>query len=164
MSAEPHLSEPAKTPRGGWLDEKEREAWLAFVAGTQSVMTELDRQLLADAGIPQSWYAVLVVLAQAPGHELAQGVVAQRASFSLSRLSHTTTRLEGRGWVRRVPHPTDRRVTNVRLTDAGAHALGQMAPRHVEEVRRRFFDRLDRDQLEALTEAFSAIRGEPADG
>jgi DNA-binding MarR family transcriptional regulator len=36
-----------------------------------------------------------------------------------STLTSLVDRLEGRGWVRRGPHPTSRRLVLVRLTDAG---------------------------------------------
>ncbi|HEX8498536.1 MAG TPA: MarR family transcriptional regulator [Actinomycetales bacterium] len=149
------VTPPPDAPR--WLSTQESEAWLAFLMGTQALMAELDRQLLTDAGIPHSWYAVMVILSRQPDQVMSQTALASSAGFSLSRLSHTITRLEGRGWLRRVPHPTNRRTTNVELLAPGQAALDEMAPGHVAAVRAMLFDQLDEHQVDALRQIFQAV-------
>lgn len=150
------------TPTSGsprWLSPQEQDAWLVYLMGTQALMAELDRQLLTDAGIPHSWYAVLVILSAQPDQITSQSALASSAGFSLSRLSHTITRLEGRGWLHRVSHPTNRRITNVELLPAGQAALDEMAPGHVAAVRAMLFDHLDAEQVGALRSIFGAVLG-----
>jgi DNA-binding MarR family transcriptional regulator len=60
------------------------------------------------------------------------------------------SRLEQRGLVERVPCPTDRRATNVRLAGAGRRAVIRATSGHIDHVRRLVIDRLDRDELAAL--------------
>ncbi|HEX8343774.1 MAG TPA: MarR family transcriptional regulator, partial [Actinoplanes sp.] len=69
----------------------------------------LDAQLQRDAGISYFEYQVLSVLSEAPQRTLRLSEVAALAEGSLPRLSQAVTRLEKRGWVRRIPDPTDGR-------------------------------------------------------
>lgn len=149
------MTDPARTPE--WLSATEQDAWLAFLITTRALMAELDRQLQRDAGIPHAWYALLVVLAEHPERTARQSELAALTDFSLSRLSHALSRLAAKGWVRREPHPTDGRVTNVTLTEAGADALRHAAPGHVATVRELFFGPLSAKQVNDLHCACRAI-------
>jgi DNA-binding MarR family transcriptional regulator len=80
---------------------------------------------------------------------------------SSSKLSHAISRLEDCGWVRREPHPTDRRATFAVLTDEGLAALAKAAPGHVNAVRENLLRRLTPEQLEQLTEISRAIGSPP---
>jgi DNA-binding MarR family transcriptional regulator len=100
--------------------------------------------------MPHPYYMILAMLSDAPGRALRMGSLAGINGYSLSRLSHATARLEERGWVRRTPCPSDKRGNIPELTDAGYAALVAAAPGHVEEVRRRVFDPLTRDEVQRL--------------
>jgi DNA-binding MarR family transcriptional regulator len=102
---------------------------------TQLVSLGVDRQLQRDAGMPHAYYAVLVVLSEAPGRTLPLGELATMLGYSLSRLSHALTRMEAEGWVERRPCPTSKRITFARLTRPGAAALRAAAPGHATYVR-----------------------------
>src|SRR5258705_8585955 len=39
-----------------WLDDDEQAAWRAFLAASQLLMDQLDRELQAAAGIPHAYY------------------------------------------------------------------------------------------------------------
>ena len=54
---------------------------------------------------------------------------------SRSRLTHTASRLEKRGWVQREACAGDRRGVELVLTDDGARAITAMARVHVASVR-----------------------------
>lgn len=92
------------------------------------------------------------MLTAQPDRSLRQSDLAALADFSLSRLSHAVTKLEGQGWVRRQPDPDDRRSTVVVLTDQGAAAQAQAAPGHVSVVRELVFSRLTRTQVRQLAQ------------
>ena len=86
--------------------------------------------------------------------------------------SGTTRRLDGlvrRGLVRREPSAEDRRVMLAVLTDEGRQFLEEIAPVHVDGVRRHFISQLSRTQLRNLAAAFRSVengfveRTEPAD-
>ncbi|WP_420819198.1 MarR family winged helix-turn-helix transcriptional regulator [Nonomuraea lactucae] len=141
-----------------WLDADEQRTWRNFVAATQHVYGALDRQLQRDAGMPHTYYMILVTLSETPGRRMRMSELAGRAQCSQSRLSHAVARLEERGWVRREPCPDDRRGSFAVLTEAGFDALAAAAPGHVEEVRRSLFDVLSPEQVRALNEICAAVR------
>lgn len=97
----------------------------------------MDRAL-AQRGLTTARAEVLFVLNQ-------RGAVVQR---ELSEALHCTPRhvtglvdsLEAQGWVRRGPHPSDRRATLVSLTERGAAAAAQMDTERQEAARALFGD------------------------
>ncbi|GAA3142403.1 MarR family transcriptional regulator [Planomonospora alba] len=142
-----------------WLSDDEQRVWRSFLAASQAVQEELDRQLQRDSGMPHAYYAVLVRLSEAPRRRMRMSELAATVGSSQSRLSHAVARLEERGWVRRAPCPEDRRVSWAVLTDAGFEVLEAAAPGHVEAVRRCLFDRLTPEQVRLLGEICAAVLG-----
>ncbi|MFI6324590.1 MarR family winged helix-turn-helix transcriptional regulator [Nonomuraea sp. NPDC050556] len=141
-----------------WLDDDEQRAWRNFLAATQLVNEALDRQLQREAGMPHTYYMILVALSETPGRSMRMSDLAVRAQCSQSRLSHAVNRLEERGWVERAPCSSDRRGFVAHLTDEGFAALEAAAPGHVEEVRRSLFDALTPAQVRSLDEICTAVR------
>jgi DNA-binding MarR family transcriptional regulator len=142
-----------------WLDDDEQRTWRAFMATSQLVNEELDRQLQRESGMPHTYYAVLVKLSEAPDRMLRMSELATELNSSQSRLSHAVARLEERGWVRRRPCAADKRVSWAFLTDEGFSALAAAAPGHTEAVRRSFLDRLTPEQVRQLGEICGAVLG-----
>jgi DNA-binding MarR family transcriptional regulator len=139
-----------------WLDPDEQRTWRAFLAASQALMEQLDRELQRDAGMPHAYYVILVRLSEAPDRQLRMSELAEQTGSSRSRLSHAVARLEQSGWVRREDCPTDRRGQLAVLTDLGFATLAAAAPGHVEGVRRALFDALSPaqvDQLRRISEA-----------
>ncbi|WP_084956236.1 MarR family transcriptional regulator [Thermoactinospora rubra] len=141
-----------------WLSADEQRTWRNFLAATQLIDEALDRQLQRDAGMPHTYYMILVALSEAPGRSMRMSELASRAQSSQSRLSHAVARLEERGWVRRERCPSDRRGNVAVLTGEGFRALAEAAPGHVEQVRRSLFDALTPEQVRALDEICVAVR------
>ena len=142
------------TPR--WLDSDEQRAWRGFLAMAALLPGALDRQLQADAEMGHSSYIVLAMLSEAPDRSLRMSDLAYRANSSPSRLSHTVSRLEQRGWVHRERSPDDGRGNIALLTEQGWEVVQATAPGHVAAVRRLVFDALTGEQvcqLEAITSA-----------
>ncbi len=135
-----------------WLDDQEQDTWRAFLAATRLLMDLLDRELQAGAGMPHSYYEILVRLSEAPGHAVRMSELAERCHSSRSRLSHAVGRLEEAGWARRETVESDRRGAVAVLTSAGLAALEAAAPIHLDGVRRHLFDRLTPEQVGALGE------------
>lgn len=130
-----------------WLDQDERQAWLAFVGVLMRLPAVLDARMRRDAGISHFDYLVLAGLSEAPDRTLRMSELAVLAEGSLSRLSQVVSRLESRGWIRRTPDPADGRYTLAILTDAGWAKVADSAPGHVEAVRGYVFDQLTRAQV-----------------
>ncbi len=133
-----------------WLTADEMEAWLALAGLMIKLPAALDAQLQRDAGISHFEYQVLAGLSQAPDLTLRMSQLAVFANGSLSRLSHVVNRLERRGWVRRAADPADRRTTLAILTENGRRTLVEIAPGHVDAVRRMVFDPLTPAQVRQL--------------
>jgi DNA-binding MarR family transcriptional regulator len=141
-----------------WLNPRELTAWRAYLDSTRALFHVLESQLQADAGMPMAYYEILVNLSEAPDRTLRMGALATAVRSSTSRLSHAISRMEDCGWVRREPHPTDRRATFAVLTDDGATALAGAAPGHVSAVRQNLLRRLTPEQLDQLTDISRAIQ------
>ena len=133
-----------------WLDEDEQRAWLRLAGVMLKLSPALDSQLQRDNDLTHFDYLCLAMLSESTDRTLRMSELAARANASLSRLSHVISKLEKRGWVARQPCPDSRRVTLVRLTDAGWSVLVEAAPGHVETVRSLVFEGLSREDVAAL--------------
>jgi DNA-binding MarR family transcriptional regulator len=122
-----------------WLKEDETDAWLLLVSVFEHLPGAIDAQLKRDSGLGRFEYSVLAMASESPGHSIGMLQLSELSNGSLSRLSHTITRLEERGLVTRARKGGTRYVS---LTDAGWESLRAAAPAHVEEVRQLVFDRL----------------------
>jgi len=143
--------------RRKWLDEREQQAWRAYLLTSRLLDEALDRQLQRDSGLAHSHYGVLVALSEAPDHTLRMHDLASLQRFSQSRLTHAISRLERDGYVERHQCESDRRGQYAVLTPAGMTALRAAAPGHVAEVRRRVFDRLTPAQVDALADVCDTL-------
>ena len=146
-----------------WLDYDEQQAWRAFLGANRLLFDRLDRELQRDAGMPHTYYEILVWLSETPGHSMRMSELADRTLSSRSRLSHAVARLEEAGWVRRDDCPTDRRGALAVLTDEGFAKLVSAAPGHVEGVRTHLFDQLTPEQVVQMRTIGEAIRDHLAD-
>jgi DNA-binding MarR family transcriptional regulator len=143
--------------RTRWLSADEREAWLGLLGVTLLLPSLLDSQLQRDAELTTFDYLVLAMLSEAPDRTLQLKTLARLSNGSLSRLSHTVTRLQNRGWVRRETSPRDGRATVAVLTAEGYAKVVETAPGHVELVRRVVFDSLGPADVNQLATSMSAI-------
>ena len=111
---------------------------------------------LAEPPAAGSWLVPLSPGDPRPGARTAHCVrvaaLADRMSWSRSRLSRQLGRMERRGLVARVPCALDGRGDDVELTAAGRAALAAAEPVLVDAVRTHFAEALTEPQLAALTE------------
>jgi DNA-binding MarR family transcriptional regulator len=113
------------------------------------IWAALDDELQEREQIPITWFEVLSRLVQSDGalpmNELASALLA-----SPSGMTRLVDRIELAGLVRRIPHPSDRRVTLVALTDAGRELLERVMPHIKRVVVEGFASRLSEEQARAL--------------
>jgi DNA-binding MarR family transcriptional regulator len=140
-----------------WLNEQEQQAWRAFIAAQRVVNGRIEQQLQRDAGMPHTYYEILVRLSDATDGRLRMSELAVATLGSRSRLSHAVNRLEQVGWVRREGISSDRRGQVAILTDAGREKLKETAPGHVETVRSAVFDPLSEEQVQQLHDICAAL-------
>src|SRR2546423_4832929 len=91
-----------------WLSPAEQETWRAFLAATRLLFEELERQLQQEAGIPVTYYEILVTLSETPDRTIRMHELAELTRSSKSRLSHAVSRLEVAGGGGRVLWDTNR--------------------------------------------------------
>jgi DNA-binding MarR family transcriptional regulator len=142
--------------RARWLDDTEMQAWRGLLEVSTRLLNRLDDELAAH-GISLAEYEVLAQLSGEPSQAMRMTELADRALVSRSGLTRRVDGLERRGLVRRESCPSDRRGSLAVLTDAGRELLEQLAPTHVDGVRRHFLDRLTPEQIAALAEALNAV-------
>ncbi|MCW2918875.1 MAG: transcriptional regulator, MarR family [Actinomycetia bacterium] len=140
-----------------WLDPAQQRDWRAYIEGSVRLHDLIDQSLKSTHGLSGAEYEILVQLSEAEGHRLRMAELAEFASQSRSRLSHTCGRLERKGLVRRENCPDDKRGVFCRLTDEGFSTLESAAHDHVATVRKFFIDVIEPTDLEAIGRAFTAI-------
>jgi DNA-binding MarR family transcriptional regulator len=144
-----------------WLTDPEQKAWRSLINATTGLLATLDNELQAAHGLSLGDYEVLVRLSEAPDQSLRMTELAMGVSLSPSGITRRIDNLVKNGLVERKQCPSDRRGSNAVLTDAGMARLREVAPTHVEGVRRLFVDRLTEQQIAELTAALAQIVIDP---
>jgi DNA-binding MarR family transcriptional regulator len=147
-----------------WLSARELTLWTSYMRVQKQLFAALNRQLQADSGLSLTDWDVLVALSADKSGSQRIGDLASTLGWERSRLSHHGARMEKRGLVERVECREDGRGANYRLTPSGWRATRAAAPKHVETVRRLFFDPLDPAQVPVMTAALQQIVDQLAAG
>lgn len=145
------------TPETRWLTEEENFTWRAVWSLMTWLPVKLDAQMRDENGLSLYEYYALSQISEAPDRQIRLSELAGITNMTLSHLSRVISRMMKSGWVERVPDPEDGRYTLGRLTDAGWDKVVEMAPGHVDAVRRALFDQLTDEQARALGEAAGKI-------
>ncbi|WP_040495243.1 MarR family winged helix-turn-helix transcriptional regulator [Ilumatobacter nonamiensis] len=139
-----------------WLNDREMAAWRSFIETDGDLFAALERDL-ADVGLNLGDYQVLVYLADADEDAMRMCDLADALQLSPSGLTRRLDGLVKSDHVTRRPSTQDGRVMMAVLTPAGRELLETTAPIHVASVRRRIFDHLTSEQVDAMTGIFQAI-------
>ena len=137
-------------PSSSLLSERELAAWKGMLATHSRLVHELDAELERSHGLPLSSYEVLMNLADADGHHLRMGELADRLLLSKSGITRLADRLEKQGLITRRRCDNDGRGYFAELTDAGRELVAAARPDHLDGVRRHFLDRLEPGDIEEL--------------
>jgi DNA-binding MarR family transcriptional regulator len=126
-----------------------------------AVLTQVGREFEEAAGIPVTWFEVLLRLARSPDQRLRMAELARQVGLSTSGLTRLADRIEHAGYVRREACPTDRRGAEAVLTEEGADVLRKAVPAHLESLERRVAGPLGDDirQLEDLLRKLRDFNG-----
>lgn len=111
----------------------------------------LGSAMQADSGLPHVWFEVLIRLARSRG-QLTMSVLADQIALTTSGVTRLVDRMEAAGYVKRLPCPTDRRVSYAAITDEGHQILDRAAVAHARNLRDTFaaFDEDDLTRLDGL--------------
>ncbi|MFN3215627.1 MAG: MarR family winged helix-turn-helix transcriptional regulator [Acidimicrobiales bacterium] len=143
-------------PETRWLDETQKQAWLALLVFINRGMPQLERTL-KEQGLLGVHYSIFVALSEARDATMRLSELADGANLSQSRLTHRLKTMIERGHVEITDDTEDGRAKHATLTPAGRRFLEQVAPIHAEDVQRMVFDPLDEAETEALAHAMSKI-------
>jgi DNA-binding MarR family transcriptional regulator len=128
------------------LSPQERRVWHAFRLMGLDVLSRVDRDLTATAGLSGSEFGVLSRLVGKS--EMRQQVLAESMGWDKSRLSHQLTRMQHRGMIER--READKRTIIVVLTGTGRKMLEAAIPVHAASVRRNLLSRLSAEQTATI--------------
>ena len=126
-----------------WLSPQEREGWLFISSIIFNLTRKLENQLQTEAGISFVEYMVLAMLSESKDNSLTMTELAITTNTLPARLSRVVARL----------------VSICHLLPAGEQKVQEVAPGHVNEVRRQIFDHLTTEQVEHLAEIGEAVLG-----
>ncbi|CAB4786558.1 MAG: MarR family transcriptional regulator [Actinobacteria bacterium] len=146
--------ENATAPR--WLNPTEMKAWRSYIIASRRMLEALDTDLDGH-DLSMADYEILAQLSDAPERKMRMSELAETALLSRSRLSHRMKVMEKAGWVKREACPSDKRGYFAVMTAKGWKAIVAAAPDHVESVRTRFVDHLNKSDQEVLAQIFSRI-------
>ena len=101
----------------------------------------------ATAGVDLAEGDILFTLRRSgPPFRLTPSEISTALLVSSGTLTNRLDRLERKGFLRRIPHPTDRRSTTVELTPSAVEALDIAIFTHVENERQMLSTLSDREQ------------------
>lgn len=145
-----------------WLNDSEQRIWRTYLLGAAELWERLDLAL-RPYKLSLNEYSILVCLSEGPDRRLRMSELADAVHQSRSRLTHTITRMEAAGLVRRQASRSDRRGVWAELTDEGVQLLEKSAPIHAESVRKHLVDPAGPADWEALGRVFDALLDTPRD-
>lgn len=139
-----------------WLSPAEMAAWRTFIETSGDLLRAIEKDL-APFGLDRGDYQLLAMLSEAPEQRLRMCDLAD--SLRLTR-SGLTRRMDGvlkKKLVSRVQSEEDGRAAYASLTPKGFELLKQVAPEHLESVRRLMIDLLSPAEIKAIATAFGKI-------
>ena len=128
-------------------------AWGALLKVHATVAPLIDAQLRHGAGMPLSWYDVLLEINAAPDRQLTMSEVAARATLSRTRISRVVDELVAAGLVERRSHPTDKRSAYAAITRSGRDQLRKAAPIYLASIERAFSSHLSPAEATTIADA-----------
>jgi DNA-binding MarR family transcriptional regulator len=114
----------------GWDDAADGMAAVTSVMRAEQVFLSRVDDVLRPFKLTFARYEALMLLSFSRQGSLPLSKIGQRLQVHPTSVTNTIDRLEGQGFVRRVPHPTDRRTTLAEITDAG-RAVAEQATKAV---------------------------------
>lgn len=137
------------------LSRTELALWHAWKRAHAMVMSRIERELQADAGLSGADFGVLSRLVDLGNGELRQQALADAMQWDKSRLSHHLSRMSARGLLTRIR--TAPKLVHVRISRRGRTALATGRRVHARAVRMHLLDRIERDLRAELTGVLAAL-------
>ncbi len=142
-----HMTTRTDTP---WLTAEQQRIWRAFLGGITVMMDQLDRDLRTQHDLSLAEYEILVRLSEAQNRSIRMAELASAVAHSRSRITHTISRLERDGIVRRDQCSEDGRGVSAVLTDHSFSVLEKAAHTHVRGVHEYLIENAPPEEFAAL--------------
>lgn len=142
----------------GPCDDDRITAFGMLLEAHAAVTGAVNRELEGTAGMPITWFEVLIRLSRSPQQRLRMSDLAAQVGLSHSGLTRLVDRVIEAGFVRREACPDDRRGAFAVLTDAGAAALEGALGGHLESIECHLAEPLGREGMVALTDLLRTLR------
>ena len=98
----------------------------------QPKFSRLYTQMLGEAGLTQPQYALLLELVQADSEPMKMTAISCKLYITKPAVTNLVDRLEKNGYLKRLDHPQDRRISLLQIQPSGKKL--------VEKIRARFLD------------------------
>lgn len=138
-------------------DDQKVAAWRSFLHAHLALTDVLERELLAETGLPLTWYDVLVNL-HAAGGRLRMQELASRVVLSKSGLTRLVDRMATAGYVCREPAEGDRRGLLAVMTAEGDRVLDEAAPVHLRGIAEHFGRHVSDEEAAVVLAVFERLR------
>lgn len=109
-----------------------------LIEASSGLTQQLGRSLERDAGIPHTWFEVLLRISRSEGGQISMGALAQQVALTTGGITRLIDRMIAGGLVQRVPCPSDRRVFFAALTREGQAKLAAASRGHAANLRHVF--------------------------
>lgn len=139
-------------------DDERITAFGMVLEAHASLTAAVNRELEATAGMPITWFEVLIRLSRSPASRLRMSELAGQVGLSHSGLTRLVDRVIEAGLVRREACPEDRRGAFAVLTEEGGAALEAALDGHLASIDRHLVAPLGRDRLAELTDLLRTVR------
>jgi len=129
-----------------------------LVEANSSLERQLGRALEQECGISHTAFEVLLRISRAEDGQISMSGLAQQVALTSGGITRLLDRLIEAGLVRRVPCPSDRRVSYAALTRSGERVLDRAKQVHAVNLRAVFTDFTAAD-LRRLDGLLDQLRG-----
>lgn len=132
-------------------------AWELLLRTHAALVPRLSQQVEEAAGLPLSWYDVMLELSRAPDRRLRMSELGERVVLSRSQVSRLVDAMVAAGYVTKEPDPTDGRATLALLTPDGLGSFRRAAPVYLAGIEREFVSRLTSQQIGGIKAGLARV-------
>jgi DNA-binding MarR family transcriptional regulator len=119
--------------------QDELRLWLRLLTCSTMIESEIRTRLRARFDVTLPRFDLMAQLDKQPDG-MTLGALSKRMMVSNGNITGLVETLVSQGLVARTPHPTDRRIILVRLTEPGRHSFAAMATEHGDWIGTLFAD------------------------
>ncbi len=130
---------------------------LLSVVRTSALMQKLSDRFFSQFGLTDVQFNILMILKEHESAGLSQQELSEHLIVTKSNVVGLIDRLERSGYVKRMPHPSDRRFNQIVLTPRGAKLESKIEESYFTEVD-KMMDALTTSQKKSVIRAMETIR------